>query len=176
MKNTQKIKLVILMVNFFISNHFFAQNSIGNKNLETIINLTKFVQYNNNSYNNSKNKILYIITDKNTHFSYEIKTRSKFTYKNWQVICSETINNIAKGSVIFLMTKKNDKIKKVIKISQTKEILTISNNIDSFCLIGGMINIRKVNNNVKFDINYKEISKNNMQISSKLLALAKIYD
>ena len=64
----------------------------------------------------------------------------------------------------------------MIKISQAKEILTISNDIDGFCLIGGMINLKNVRNNIKIEINYKKIQNINMQISSKLLALAKIYD
>ena len=176
MKNTKTLFLIVFISNLLLSNQLFSQNTIDAVNIQTVINLTKFIKYSNNSKKNSKKKILYIITDENTPINFEIQTRLKFNYKDWLVICSETINNIPKGSVIFLMTKKNDKIKKVIKISQLKELLTISNNIDGFCLIGGMINIKKLDNNVKFEINYKKVRKNNMQISSKLLALAKIYD
>ena len=176
MKNLKLAYLTVLIVNLVVPNYLLSQNLLNDKNIETVINITKFIRYDSNSYKISKNKILYIITDKNTPISFEIKSRSKFTYKNWQVICKETIDNIPEGSVIYLMTKRNDKIKKVIKISQANKILTISDDIDSFCLIGGMINIKKLDSNVKFEINYKEIRENNMQISSKLLALAKIYD
>ena len=173
MNTKKRTFLLVLVLNLLISNYLSAQSSLNDKSLKTVINLIKFIKSENKK---SKNKILYVITDKNTPINYEIKSRSKFNYKDWLVICSETINNIPKGSIVFFMTKRNDKIKKIIKISQAKEILTISNNIDGFCLIGGMINIRNMNNSVKFEINYKEIRENNMQISSKLLALAKIYN
>ncbi|MBN1250889.1 MAG: YfiR family protein [Bacteroidales bacterium] len=173
---TRIILTTIISLSIFFNYNSSAQNSADIKNLETVINLAKFIEWPQISENNLTKKILYIITDENTPINYELQTRSKFNYKNWQVICSQTINNIPKGSVIFLMTKKNKKIEKIIKISQSKEILTISDNLDGFCLIGGMINIKKQAENTKIEINYKEINNKNMQISSKLLALAKIYD
>ena len=176
MKNVKNAILLAFIINLITINTMLAQNYVDNKNLETVINLTKFVKFQNNSYKISKDKVLYIIADNHTQINFEIKTSSIFNYKNWKIICSETINSIPAGSVIFLTTKRNDKIKKVINISHDKGFLTISNNIDDFCLIGGMINIKKKNNTLRFEINYKKILKNNMQIDSKLLALAKIYD
>ena len=115
--NSKKLFLSsVLIISLISSNYLSAQSTINDKSIETVVNLIKFIRYTDKSNKNSKNKILYILTDKSTPINFEIKTRSKFNYTDWQVICSETINNIPTGSVIFLMTKRNDKIKKVIKI------------------------------------------------------------
>ncbi|RLD66055.1 MAG: hypothetical protein DRI95_07425 [Bacteroidetes bacterium] len=78
------------------------------------------------------------------------------------------------GSIVFIINEQKSKVSELIKVSKVKNILTVADNIDNFCENGGMINIKTNNGRSHFEINYQEIQNQEIEISSKLLALAKI--
>ena len=64
---------------------------------------------------------------------------------------------------------------KAVQNTNLKGILTIGEH-DSFIYQGGMIQLFKKNNRIRFKINKQNIEKNNLEISAKLLELADIIE
>lgn len=168
-----KFMLIFTTINSAITLN--AQEYIATRTINVIINLTKFIDWApENASTSSKNTII-ILSDKNSSINYELQSKNNFKYKNWQIICSDNYDEIIDGTIIFITNNKKAKAQDLIKISKTKDILTMADNIDDFCEAGGMINIKNQDEKYQFEINYQEIKKKDMEISSKLLALAKIY-
>jgi hypothetical protein len=153
-----------------------SQSKASVEKIELIIKLTKFIDwYGKNEALNSK-QLLYVLTDNELPINYEIRTQKNTIYKNWKVICTKTIEDFEEGAAVFISKNKKSYTNKVIALSADKNILTITEEDNNFCSQGGMINISGKNNGHKFEINYKIIQQKSLNISSKVLALAKIYD
>jgi hypothetical protein len=153
-----------------------AQVITNQKKIEAIVNLTRFVDWSHNkSFINSKKRI-YVLTEISSEINYEYKTSLNSEYKDWQIICSEKLLDFECGSVIFITNSKKNYANKVIGQSGSKDLLTISDNMEEFCRNGGMINLQENKDKLKFEINYRIIQNKSLDISSKLLALSKIYD
>ncbi len=153
-----------------------SQPNTSIEKIESIIKLTKFINWaGKNEILNSK-QILYVLTENQIPVNYEIGSKKSAIYQNWRIVFTESIKDFEEGSVVFISKQKNSYINDVIKISQEKNILTIADENNDFCTKGGMINIARRNNGHKFEINYKIIQRKSLNISSKVLALAKIYN
>ena len=168
----------ILIICIFLSS---VQKSISQSNatlekIEMIIQLTRFIDWSEKNESLNSKQLLYVLTDNNLSVNYEIRSKQNDIYKNWQIKCTETISNFEEGAAVFVTKDKNAYSKKVIELSKDRNILTIAEENNSFCSKGGMINISDRNNSPKFEINYKIIQQKSLNISSKVLALAKIYD
>ena len=151
-----------------------AQKTVSIEKIDVLINLSRFIDWYPDYNKPGSTKSIIILSDKNSSINYEIQSKSNFKYKNWQIICSNKYDQINNGSIVFITNEQKSKVNDLVKISKVKSILTISDNIDNFCINGGMINVKKDGGRYHFEINYKEIQSQNIEISSKLLALAKI--
>ncbi len=167
--------LLIICINI-TGNELFAQDEAYRKKIQAVINLTRFIDWSQNEAFKNGKKRLYVLIEKNTRINYELKYENTATFRDWQVVCTENICDFENGSVVFVTGSKEKYIAEIIGISRKKEILTVSENDNTFCARGGMINIRDYNNQIKFEINYKIIQDKSLDISSKLLALSKIYN
>ncbi|OQY05687.1 MAG: hypothetical protein B6I20_00680 [Bacteroidetes bacterium 4572_117] len=174
------MKTLNLVLNFFlffiihnISINSAAQKSIELEKINTIINLSKFINW-QTVYNNNSEKLIFVISDETHAINYEIQTKNTVKYKNWQVIVGKKYNKIVNGSIVFITNEQKLRTDDIIKISKIKNILTIADNIDDFCINGGMINIKNIYGKKEIEINYQEIQDRDIEISSKLLTLAKI--
>ncbi len=153
-----------------------SQANASIEKIESIIKLTKFIDWSGkNKVLNSK-QLLYVLTDNQISLNYEIRSKKNAFYQNWQIVFTDVIKDFDEGSVVYVTKQKHNAINDVIKLSMEKNILTISEENNDFCTKGGMINIAKRNNGHKFEINYKIIQQKSLNISSKVLALAKIYN
>ncbi len=168
------LKFVVTYTFMHLAIYSVAQKTINIEKIDAIINLTKFIDWNPTYNKLGSSKSIIILSDKNSSINYEIQSKSNFKYKNWQIICSNKYDQINNGSIVFITNEQKSKVHDLIRISKVKNILTISDNIDNFCTSGGMINIKIQDGKYRFEINYKEIQNQNIEISSKLLALAKI--
>jgi len=176
MKKFVLINTLIASILFATSFQVKSQSKNSLKKIELIIQLTRFIDWSqNNEFSDSK-QLLYVISDHNFPLNYEIRSKRNAIYKNWQIIYSEKVNDVKNGSVVFITKEKQHYVKELIRLSAQKEILTIAEDQINFCSEGGMINIANENNRQKFEINYKIIQEKSLNISSKVLALAKIYD
>jgi hypothetical protein len=154
----------------------FSQDEAYNKKIQAIINLTRFVDWSQNDAFRNGSKRLYVLTAKNAPLNYELKYENNASYRNWQVVCIEKIDDFENGSVVFVTKSKEKYTGAIIQISSKKDIITVSENSSTFCRNGGMINIQEHDEQIKFEINYKIIQNKSLDISSKLLALSKIYN
>lgn len=75
--------------------------------------------------------------------------------------------------VIFISQDSKSRIKSVLKKVYGLPILTISDS-PGFCKMGGIINLLKINNKIRFEVNLKKAQGNNIRLSSKLLRLAAV--
>lgn len=176
MKKVIAISLLIISILIAPGILLKSQSNASIKKVELIIQLAKFIDWSKNNEFSDAKQILYVISDNSLPINYEILTKRNAVYKNWQIICSERINNFENGSVVFITKEKHDYVRELIRLSAHKDILTIAEDQKNFCSEGGMINITNENNGQKFEINYKIIQQKSLNISSKVLALAKIYD
>jgi hypothetical protein len=165
--------MFILLGNLSISK---SQENSEQKKLEVIVKLSRFIDYSQNKSFNSEKKLLYIITDNKSCAGYKGSLANSTMIKGWEIICTDKILDFKEGSVLFITKNKEKFTTEIIKISEKKDILTISENSVNFCTKGGMINIIEGRDQIKFEINYRIIQNKSIDISSKLLALSKIYN
>ncbi len=172
LKTFAKVVLIFIIINAF--SDIKAQESLKIKKVDALINLTKFINLNSDFKKSGSKKNLFILSDKNSSINYELQSKNNFKYKNWQIICTDKYDKVANGSIVFITQINESKVSEVIKNTKLKNILTVADNIDGFCEEGGMINIKNEYGSYHFEINYQKIQDQNIEISSKLLALAKI--
>ncbi|MCX6579010.1 MAG: YfiR family protein [Candidatus Aminicenantes bacterium] len=68
-----------------------------------------------------------------------------------------------------------ERLKEVLSVTGDLPILSISET-EGFAEIGVLINLFKIDNNVKFEINYQSVRRSGLVFSSKLYKLAKLID
>lgn len=68
-----------------------------------------------------------------------------------------------------------ERLKEILAITGELPILSISET-EGFAEIGVLINLFKVDNNVKFEINYQSVKRSGLVFSSKLYKLARLID
>jgi hypothetical protein len=163
---------------FLFGNHITSksQENPEQKKLEVIVKLSRFIDYSQNKSFNSEKKLLYIITDNKSCAEYMNSSKNTAMIKGWEIICTDKMLDFKEGSVLFITKHKEKLASEIIKISEKKDVLTISENSGDFCSNGGMINIIASHNSINFEINYRIIQNKSIDISSKLLALSKIYN
>lgn len=157
-----------------LSVNLFSQSSVSISKIETVLKLAKFIDWPVNSSYSEDNQKLYIISEYNIPLNYEISNFKNAYYKNWQIIFKDELKGIEEGSVVFVANDKKEYVKELISLSLDRDILTIADDYKDFCANGGMINLKRSKNRQNFEINYKIIQSKSLNISSKVLALAKI--
>jgi hypothetical protein len=173
-----KYKIILLLLLYFalVEISVMAQEEREIAKIDAIVNLTRFVDWSQNESFNHSGKVLYVITKTNYNKTNHLSNLNNPAYRNWRIVFSDKIINFEKGSVVFLTNDKSNYETEIIRISGDRDILTISDNTADFCKKGGMINIWENNGQIKFEINYRIIQDKSLDISSKLLALSKIYE
>lgn len=176
MKKYALLPLLLLGLSLQFSTTLISQKLSQEKKIESIMQLAKFIDWSGNSQFSDSKRIIYVLTEAKSSKNYEIKGKNDQKYKNWQIICMDKIKDIESGSVVFITNEQLKQAIEVIELSTRKDILTISENADKFCIKGGMINMVEYDEKFRFEINYRIIQNKSLNISSKILALAKIYD
>jgi len=176
MKNAFLNLIITAFISTVILTNTFAQGTKSFSKIESIIQLTKFIDISGNSGFLNQKRMLYVITNTNSPINIELRSKKDIIYKNWQIICSDKLNEFEPGSVVYITKEKQKLASEIIGISTKKDILTVSENDESFCSKGGMINLLEKEDKIRFEINYRIIQNKSLEISSKILALAKIYD
>lgn len=168
--------IFVLLASLLFTSLLKSQTLNNANKVESIIQLTRFIDWSNSTEFSATSKKLYIVCEREIKKKYTIKTKDDFRFKNWEIIYVEDLTSIKNKSVVFVTKEKQRQIPALIKLSLKKEILTIAESEKGFCSNGGMINLIEEKNRLRFEINYKIIRNKCLNISSKVLALAKIYD
>ena len=86
---------------------------------------------------------------------------------------SQTLEDLKKCHLIFISRSEKNDLDKIIAQLKDLNVLTVSD-IEGFALKGGVIGLFTAGNKIRFEINVDSAKRNGLQISSKLLKLAKI--
>lgn len=103
-----------------------------------------------------------------------------------QVIKSESVNNhriiikrynqlkeVTDCHILFISPPATKKTKEILQLTEHRNILTVSDG-DNFTNSGGIVSFYKENNKIRFEINISSAKAAQLEISSKLLTLARI--
>lgn len=94
--------------------------------------------------------------------------------RKWLLVRYTKIEDVTGCNLLFISSVSNTELLKILDVTKDKSILTIGDNIEDFCQLGGIINFTKQNSKNRFEINNEAAIKVKLLISSKLLSLAKI--
>jgi len=94
--------------------------------------------------------------------------------RKWSVKYFKDINEITYCHILFIPRIDKSELLKVLNLVRNKSILTVGDNINEFCQLGGIINFTSQESKFRFEINNYEAKKSKLEISSKLLILSKI--
>ena len=83
------------------------------------------------------------------------------------------VEDLQKCHILFISSSERDRLTHVLALAGTPNVLTVGD-MDGFAGHGGVINLVKTGNKIKFEINMDAARAAGLKISSKLLKLARI--
>lgn len=180
MKKTRKYIIgLIITVQFIILNAsslYSQQYSEYEVKAGYIYNFIKFVNWPNYSFANEYSPFIIGIYGDDPFdniLNEAFKDRTLYDRK-WLLVHYSKPEEITGCNLLFISSISKTELVKVLDVAKNSSILTIGDNIDEFCKLGGIINFTKQNSKNKFEINNNAAQKVKLVISSKLLSLAKI--
>jgi len=81
--------------------------------------------------------------------------------------------NLEKCHMLFISASEKDRLAHVLSLVKAPNVLTVGD-MESFARRGGVVNLVKKENKIKFEINVDAAQEAELKISSKLLKLARI--
>jgi len=85
----------------------------------------------------------------------------------------QDVKEIGNCQIIFIHLSESSKVKEILTALESHNILAVSD-IDNFAKLGGQVRFFKESNKVKIQINMEAAKRSQLEISSKLLRIAKI--
>jgi len=85
----------------------------------------------------------------------------------------ESVDEAGGCQLLYVSSSEERELTRILKLLQGKPILTVGE-MNQFAESGGMINLRTVQNKIRFDINEGAASRAGLKISSQLLKLGRI--
>lgn len=140
-----------------------------------IFSFVKFMEWENTKINKLDTITLGIY--KNDPFGIileNIMLGRKSNGKFWKILRFSNIKKVDKCNVVFLSDINKYELVTILKRIKNKPILSIGDEIQEFCEIGGILNFTSQYSANQFEINNKMANKNGITINPKLLKLAKI--
>lgn len=141
-----------------------------------IYNFIKFVNWPNYSFDNEYAPFIIGIYGDDPFeniLNEAFKDRTLYDRK-WLLVHYSSPEEIKGCNLLFISNINKTELVKVLDVAKNSAILTIGDNIDEFCKMGGIINFTKQNAKNRFEINNNAAQKVKLVISAKLLSLAKI--
>ena len=167
--------LAILLLNCF--HQIYAEKEL---NVEYQVKATfiyKFLNFIERKDNNfSKEKLSFCIIG-DDHFGSILDSSDSFNFSN-KVLIPKNVRSVQDGEmcdIIFISSSEKKRLKDIIGDLNGRNVLTIGDT-KGYAKDGVMINFYIKNNKVRFEVNVKAAKRNGIEISSKLLRLAKLVD
>jgi len=173
------IILLIISVQFVLFNSdvvYSQQYSEYEVKAGYLYNFIKFVNWPNYSFDNEYAPfVIGIYGDDPFDDILENAFKDRTLYdRKWLLIHYNTLEEINDCNLLFISGVNRTELLKVLDVVKEKSILTIGDNVEDFCELGGIINFTKQNSKNRFEINNEAAMNVKLVISSKLLSLAKI--
>ncbi len=134
----------------------------------------KFVTWPNRVFDRDNKIVLGILGDDPFGSTIEDVLRGRSVKgRNWEVIRGNTISDLKGSHLIFIGKSNEANIKELLRDIYSKRnasVLTIGDNIENFCQLGGMINYKS--GSYSFDINAEALTNANLLVDVNLLKVA----
>lgn len=139
-----------------------------------IFNIAKFVEWPPGSFDNEKAPLVFYVLGKDP-FGYTISTiEGKIVQGRILVVKrTEKLDDLRACQMVFVSSSEMNRLPQVFQLLKDARVLTIGD-MPNFAQNGGMINLVTAENKISMEINVAEAEKAKLQISSKLLKLARI--
>ena len=171
--------LVFILVLFRVSVSSGAVVTLSNEyeiKAAFIYNFGKFVEWPQSSWNASEASYFHICVIGNDPFKGDLISLEGKSIQGHEVKLSylNSVDDIKKGQpchVLFIGYREPDQVKGIAQALEPYPILTVADRDDALKL-GVHINLRTLEDRVRFEINLKSALKSGLVINSKLLKLA----
>jgi len=140
-----------------------------------LYNFTKFVEW-PSDVPDDNDSLLRICVIGESPFGDELENiieGKKVGGKSVMVTYTKSVKDVVSCDVVFIAQSEKKKLNRILKVLTNRAILTISD-IDDFAERGGTIGFFVEDNRIRFKINVDAAEETGLQISSKLLRLARI--
>lgn len=139
-----------------------------------LYNFAKFVEWPSEAFADSSDPIIIGILGKDPFGNDLEKTIKGKTVKGREITIkhSKQIEKFRSCHILFISMSEKRNLKHILKNFKKSSILTVSE-IENFTQYGGIIGFVMKQHNVRFEINMDAAERSGLQISSKLLKVAK---
>lgn len=138
-----------------------------------LFNFAKFIEWPDSRFSSSHSSVNICLTGSDRELSVARQLEGKMA--KGRVVSLELVNlktNLSHCHILFITQIKKEKITLYVSAAQKKSILTVGQS-PYFSDAGGVINLVNVGNKIRFEVNLIEAKKEFLNISSKLLRLAR---
>lgn len=167
-----KLSAVFLVLACAISFNTNAQYSQYQIKGAMVYNFAKYITWPPQIFGNDK-MIIAVLGD--NPFGEDLERIVKNRQANGRLIeirYGRTIKDIKGSHVVFFCRSEESLIEEILESYKSKFILTVGDDIEDFCELGGIINLSYRNNRPSFSINLEAAQKAGLIIDTKLLQLA----
>lgn len=177
MKHLKIHIVLLLLVSVFFGQITCAETSFSKEYFVKsafLYNFAKFVQWPAESFSDNQSPILLCILGNNPFGSALESIDGKTVGKrNLVVKYFETMEDIDQCHVLFISKSEKKTLSEILPDVASRHVLTVSD-IKNFAQNGGIIGMFTTGKKIHFEINVNSAKRSGLQISSKLLKLAKI--
>ena len=142
-----------------------------------LYNFTKFVEWPSDMPDDN-DSLLRICVIGESPFGDKLESTlkgKKVGGKSVTVAYVQSVEEVLSYDVVFIAQSEESRSDRILKVLTNRAILTVSD-IDDFAERGGAIGFFEEDNKIRFEINVDAAEETGLQISSKLLRLARIVD
>lgn len=138
------------------------------------LNIVRFTTWPEKTQSNSEESLgLCVVGNNMVQESFASIDHKKVGNKTLKVINLSRLNSFEQCHVMYISELKKNILLQVFFEIKESSLLTIGKGGD-FAEMGGMVGLEKVNNKITLHVNVQKVRKANLNISARLLSLAKI--
>jgi len=139
-----------------------------------LFNFAKFVEWPEGSFKNSEAPLIISILGKDP-FDGALDAIKEKTINGRRIVIKRapSLEQLERSHILFVCKSERDNLPKILDIAQKWNALTVGD-MKGFAGSGGMINLVKTDEKIRFEINLSATEKANLKVSSKLLKLGSI--
>jgi hypothetical protein len=139
-----------------------------------LFNFAKFVEWPEGSFKNSEAPLIISILGKDP-FAGALDAIKEKTINGRGIVIKRapSLEQLERSHILFVCKSERDNLPKILDIAQKWNALTVGD-MKGFAGSGGMINLVKTDEKIRFEINLSATEKANLKVSSKLLKLGSI--
>jgi hypothetical protein len=139
-----------------------------------LFNFAKFVDWPEGSFKNSEAPIIISILGKDP-FGGALEALKEKTINSRGIVVKRAPSpeHLERSHILFVSKSERDNLPKILEVAQKWNALTVGD-MKGFAESGGIINLVKTDEKIRFEINLSATEKANLKVSSKLLKLGSI--